>query len=163
MTAVDDLLRNNGDYATTFVDAGLSARPTLGVAVVVCMDARIDVHAALGLRQGDAHVIRNAGGVVTDDVLRSLLISQRLLGTREVMLVHHTGCGLLDFTDEDLADAVERDTGVRPPFALGAIRDLEEDVRLSVRRVRECAFLPGREVVRGFVYQVADGRLREVV
>jgi len=162
MNVIDDLLENNRGYAAAYVSHGLSARPTLRVAVVVCMDARIDVHAALGLQQGDAHVIRNAGGVVTDDVLRSLLISQRLLGTREAMLVHHTGCGLLDFTDDELADAVERDTGVRPPFPLGAIRDLDEDVQRSVRAVATCPFLPHREVVRGFVYDVATGRLREI-
>jgi carbonic anhydrase len=162
MSVIDDLLQNNGRYAATYADHGLSARPTLRVAVVVCMDARIDVHAALGLHQGDAHVIRNAGGVVTDDVLRSLLISQRLLGTREVMFIHHTGCGLLDFSDDELAGAVERDTGVRPPFRLGAIRDLDEDVRLCIRTVAGCAFLPHREVVRGFVYEVGSGRLREV-
>ncbi len=162
MPVVDDLLRNNRGYAESYASQGLSARPTLGVAVVVCMDARIDVHAALGLRQGDAHVIRNAGGIVTDDVLRSLLISQRLLGTREVMLIHHTGCGMLDFTDEELAAAVERDTGVRPPFALGAFRDLDEDVRHSIAVISGCEYLPHREVVRGFVYDVVTGRLREV-
>jgi carbonic anhydrase len=162
MSVVDDLLQHNRGYAAGYVNHGLSARPTLAIAVVVCMDARIDVHAMLGLAQGDAHVIRNAGGVITDDVLRSLLISQRLLGTREVMLVHHTGCGLLDFTDDELADAVERDTGVRPPFALGAIRDLDEDVRLSIRAVADCPYLPHRDVVRGFVYDVATGKLRDV-
>jgi carbonic anhydrase len=162
MSVVDDLLQHNRRYAAGYVNYGLTARPTLAIAVVVCMDARIDVHAMLGLAQGDAHVIRNAGGVITDDVLRSLLISQRLLGTRDVMLVHHTGCGLLDFTDDELADAVERDTGVRPPFALGAISDLDEDMRLSIRTVADCPYLPHREVVRGFVYEVATGKLREV-
>jgi len=160
---VDDLLDNNRRYASTYVNYGLSARPSLGIAVVVCMDARIDVHAALGLHQGDAHVIRNAGGIVGDDVLRSLLISQRLLGTRAVMLVHHTGCGMLDFDDDELADAVERDTGARPPFALGAFDDLDEDVRRAIRAVVECPYLPHRDAVRGFVYDVATGRLREVV
>lgn len=159
---IDDLVENNRRYAAAFVNYGLTARPTLGVAVVVCMDARIDVHAALGLHQGDAHVIRNAGGIASDDVLRSLLISQRLLGTRAVMLVHHTGCGMLDFDDAELADAVERDTGARPPFALGAFRDLDEDVRRGIRAVAECPFLPHRDAVRGFVYDVATGRLREV-
>jgi carbonic anhydrase len=163
MTVIDDLLQNNRRYAAGHVDHGLSARPTLRVAVVACMDARIDVHAALGLQQGDAHVIRNAGGVVGDDVLRSLLISQRLLGTREVMLIHHTGCGLLDFTDDELAAAVERDTGVRPPFALGAISDLDADVRVCIRTIDACAYLPHRDVVRGFVYDVATGQLREVI
>ena len=159
---LDDLLQNNRRYAATYVNYGLDARPVLGVAVVACMDARIDVHACLGLRLGDAHVIRNAGGIVTDDVLRSLLISQRLLGTRAVMLIHHTGCGLLDFEDDELAAAVEAETGVRPPFALGAIADLDEDMRRSVRRVIECPFLPHRDEVRGFVFDVATGRLRDV-
>lgn len=162
MSVIDDLLQHNRRYAATHVDHGLSARPTLRVAVVACMDARIDVHAVLGLRQGDAHVIRNAGGVVGDDVLRSLLISQRLLGTREVMLLHHTGCGLLAVSDDDLADAVERDTGVRPPFAIGGIDDLDESIRRGIRTVAGCAVLPHRDVVRGFVYDVETGRLREV-
>jgi carbonic anhydrase len=162
MSVVDDLLQNNREYAARYVSHGLTARPSLRVAVVVCMDARIDVHASLGLKQGDAHVLRNAGGVVSDDVLRSLLISQRLLGTQEVMLVHHTGCGMLELDDEELAAAVERDTGSRPPFALGGFRDLDEDVRRSVRAVAECSNLPHREVVRGFVYDVDTGRLREV-
>jgi carbonic anhydrase len=160
--AIDDLLAHNRRYTAAYVDHGLSARPTLRVAVVACMDARIDAHAALGLRQGDAHVIRNAGGIVTDDVLRSLLVSQRLLGTREVMLIHHTGCGLLGLDDEELAAAIERDTGARPPFPLGAFNDLDEDVRRSIRAVAECPFLPHRDVVRGFVDDVATGRLREV-
>jgi len=162
VSVIDDLLQNNTGYAATYVDHGLDARPSLHVAVVVCMDARIDVHAALGLRQGDAHVIRNAGGLVTDDVLRSLLISQRMLGTRAVMLVHHTGCGLLGVDDQAVADAVEGDTGVRPPFALGGFTDLDEDVRRSIRAVAECAYLPHRDAVRGFVYEVPTGRLREV-
>jgi carbonic anhydrase len=159
---IDDLLANNRRYAATYVNYGLSARPTLSVAVVACMDARIDVHAALGLQQGEAHVIRNAGGIVTDDVLRSLLISQRLLGTRTVMLIHHTGCGLQQFTESELAGAVERDTGARPPFALGAFQDLDEDVLRSIRAVVDCPFLPHRDTVRGFVDDVATGRLREV-
>jgi carbonic anhydrase len=161
-SVIDELLQNNRRYATTYVSHGLSARPSKAVAVVVCMDARIDVHGALGLRQGDAHVIRNAGGIVSDDVLRSLLISQRLLGTRAVMLVHHTGCGMLDFRDEDLAAAVERDTGARPPFALGAFADLDADVRRSVAAVAACPFLLHRDEVRGFVYDVATAELREV-
>jgi len=163
MSVVDDLLRNNRRYAATHVDRGITARPTLHVAVVVCMDARIDVHASLGLQQGDAHVIRNAGGVVSDDVLRSLLVSQRLLGTREVMLIHHTGCGLIDLDDAEFAASVERDTGVRPPFALGSFHDLDEDVRRSISAVTGCAYMPHREVVRGFVFDVHTGQLREVV
>ena len=162
MRATDDLLQNNRRYTVTHVNPEMSPRPSLGVAVVVCMDVRVDVTAALGLQPGAAHVLRNAGGIVTDDVLRSLLISQRLLGTREVMLIHHTRCGMLDFSDEELADAVERDSGVRPPFALGAFRDLDEDVRRGIRAVTEAAFLPHRDGVRGFVYDVATARLREV-
>jgi carbonic anhydrase len=162
MSVVDDLLQNNRHYVSTFAGGGLDARPSRGVAAVVCMDARIDVHAVLGLRPGDAHVIRNAGGVVTDDVLRSLLISQRLLGTREVMLIHHTGCGMLGLRDEELADAVERDSGERPPLPLGGFADVDEDVRRGVAAVAGCAFLPHRDAVRGFVYDVATGALREV-
>lgn len=160
---LDDLLENNRRFAATYVNYGVSARPTLGVAVVACMDARIDLHACLGLRPGDAHTIRNAGGIVTDDVLRSLLVSQRLLGTTAVMLVHHADCGLLGVDDEELAAAVEADTGTRPPFAFGGFDDLDDDVRRSIRAVAECPFLPHRDQVRGFVYDVATGRLREVV
>ena len=122
----------------------------------------MDIARLLGLEAGDAHVIRNAGGVVTDDVLRSLLISQRLLGTREIILVQHTGCGMLTFRDDDLKDAVEADTGLRPPFALEAFADLEENVRQSVRRIEACPYIPVRETVTGFVYEVETGRLRKV-
>lgn len=162
MSVVDELLDHNRRYAAAFTDHGRSARPNLGVAVVTCMDARIDVHAMLGLRQGDAHVIRNAGGVVTDDMLRSLLVSQRLLETRAVMLIHHTACGLLDVDDDEVADAVERDTGARPHFPLGAFDDLDDAVRRAIAAVQGCAFLPHRDAVRGFVYDVHTGTLREV-
>lgn len=136
--------------------------PAMRLAVVACMDARLDVHRVLGLSDGDAHVIRNAGGVVTDDVIRSLVISQRLLGTEEVALVHHTGCGMLTFDDDELAEHIRRDTGVRPPFALEAFTDLDENVRRSIRRIVASPFLPHRDRVRGYVCDIGTGRLREV-
>ncbi len=126
------------------------------------MDARIDVHRLLGLDEGEAHVIRNAGGVVTEDVIRSLLISQRLLGTREVLVIHHTGCGMLTFTDDALKRQVQAEVGIRPPFALEAFPDLEEDVRQSVARIAASPFVPSKDSVRGFVYDVGTGRLAEV-
>jgi carbonic anhydrase len=126
------------------------------------MDARLDVYGALGLQEGDAHVIRNAGGVVTEDVIRSLLISQRLLGTREVMVIHHTNCGMLTFSDDSLKRQIEADTGLRPPFALEAFPDLEADVRQSIARIEASPFVPHRDQVRGFVYDVGSGQLREV-
>ncbi len=162
MTAVDDLLARNAAYARGFTHGGLPAPPARKVAVVTCMDARIDAYRMLGLEVGEAHVIRNAGGVVTDDVIRSLLISQRLLGTREVMLVHHTGCGMASFRDDEVKDAVEAEVGIRPPFALEAFRDAEQDVRQSIARVLASPFLPCKDAVRGFVYDVATGALREV-
>ena len=162
MSVVDELFDSNRRFAGTFVNYGGPAEPSLQVTVVTCMDARIDVLALLGLQLGQAHVLRNAGGIVTDDVLRSLLLSQRLLGTREVVLIHHTGCGLLMFRDDELAAEVERDTGVRPPLPLGSITSLEDSVRTSMARVRGCAFLPHPDQVRGFVYELATGRLHEV-
>ncbi len=137
-------------------------RPRRGVAVVACMDARLHVSEILGLARGDAHVIRNAGGVVTDDAMRSLLISQRLLGTREVMLIHHTGCGMLTFTDDDVKAQVQADTGIRPAFALEAFTDLDDDVRQSIARIQASPLIPYRDRVRGFVYDVETGALREV-
>jgi carbonic anhydrase len=137
--------------------------PSRRLAVVTCMDARIDVNAMLGLHLGEAHILRNAGGIVTEDMLRSLLLSQRLLGTREVMVIHHTGCGLLTFTDDELADAVERDTGFRPPLPLGAFTDLDASVRRDIAAVRRCAYLPHRGTVDGYVYDLDTATLREVV
>jgi carbonic anhydrase len=162
MSHTDQLLLNNRAYAGQFAKGYLSHRPARPVAVVTCMDARIDVHRALGLEEGDLHVIRNAGGVVTDDVIRSLLISQRLLGTREVMVVHHTDCGMLRFTDDGLKRQIQAETGIRPPFALEAFPDLEEDVRQSMARIKASPFVPHRDNVRGFVYDVARGSLQEV-
>jgi carbonic anhydrase len=161
VSVTDELLRNNERYAESFDGGGLPAPPSLGVAVVACMDARIDVHGILGLREGEAHVIRNAGGVVTEDVIRSLMISQRLLGTREIILIHHTDCGMLTFTDDEVKERIQEEVGVKPAFALEAFRDLEEDVRQSAARIQASPFIPHKNV-RGFVYEVETGRLREV-
>ena len=136
--------------------------PGKGVAVVACMDARLNVYGALGLHEGDAHVIRNAGGVVTDDAIRSLVISQRLLGTREIVLIHHSDCGMLTFSDDELKAAIEADTGLRPSFALEAFPDLEADVRQSIARVKANPFIPNKDSVRGFVFDVHSGVLKEV-
>lgn len=162
---IEKLLASAANYATGFdteMAARLTARPTTSVAIVCCMDARIDLFALLGLSQGDAHLIRNAGGIVTDDVIRSLLISQRKLGTTAIMLIHHTQCGMLGFTDDELKAEIEAETGLRPPFALEAFPDLDADVRQSIARIRTSPYLPHRDIVRGFVYEVETGRLREV-
>ncbi len=163
MSATEELLRNNQRYARSFDKGGLPLPPSKHVAVVACMDARLDVHELLGLDEGDAHVIRNAGGAVTEDAVRSLVISQRLLGTREIVLVHHTDCGMLTFTDAALKRDVEVDTGIRPPFAVEAFSDLEGDVRQSIARVKASPFIPHRSHVRGFIYDVKTGQLHEVV
>ncbi len=162
MSVTDDLLKNNEAYAASFDKGDLPLPPAKGVAVVACMDARLDVHKMLGLEEGDAHVIRNAGGVITDDEIRSLLISQRLLGTTEVVLIHHTGCGMLTFTDEEVSDQIEADTGVRPPFPLESFPDLDGNVRDSIEKITTNPFIPNKDSVRGFVYEVETGRLREV-
>jgi carbonic anhydrase len=162
MSTTDDLIHNNAAYADGFDKGDLAAPPAKKVAVVACMDARIVVSRILGLEEGDAHVIRNAGGVVTDDTIRSLAISQRLLGTEEIVLIHHTGCGMLSFRDDDFKAQIEQDTGIRPPWAAEAFPDLEGDVRQSIARVKSSPFLPHAEHVRGFVYEVETGRLREV-
>ena len=162
MSVTDELLSNNEAYAASFDKGDLETPPAKKVAVVACMDARIIVSRILGLEEGDAHVIRNAGGVVTDDTIRSLAISQRLLGTEAIVLIHHTGCGMLSFTDDGFRAQVERDTGIRPPWAAEAFGDLDGDVRQSIARVRASPFLPHKESVRGFVYEVETGRLREV-
>ncbi len=162
MPAVDDVLSNNARYAAGLAPNADHAAPARKLAVVACMDARLDVFSVLGLEPGDAHVIRNAGGVVTEDVIRSLVISQRLLGTREVMLIHHTDCGMQTFRDGDLKDAIEADTGLRPPFAFEPFEDLEQDVRDSIARLQASPFLPHRDRIRGFIYDCATGRLIEV-
>ncbi|MCC3779366.1 carbonic anhydrase [Streptomyces sp. UNOB3_S3] len=160
-TVTDRLVEANAQYAAAFADPGMDARPVLKVAVVACMDARLDLHAALGLELGDCHTIRNAGGVVTDDIIRSLTISQRALGTRSVVLIHHTGCGLLDLT-EDFRHDIEAEVGQRPAWAVEAFKDLDQDVRQSMQRVRTSPFLPHRDDVRGFVFDVTTGLLREI-
>jgi carbonic anhydrase len=160
--STDELLANNESYAATFDKDDLPGPPAKGVAIVACMDARLNVYGALGLREGDAHVIRNAGGVVTEDAIRSLAISQRLLGTEEIILIHHTGCGMLTFTDDDFCSSIERDTGIRPEWAPGAFGDLDQDVRQSIARIKASPFIPNKDSVRGFVYEVETGKLREV-
>ena len=162
MSAIDEFLSNNQTYANKFSKGSLPMPPAKQIAAVVCMDARLETGAMLGLAEGDAHVIRNAGGVVTDDVIRSLTISQRLLGTREVMLIHHTDCGMLTFTDADLKQQILDDTGVNPPFDMEAFTDVDGDVRQSIDRVKTSAFIPYTDQVRGFVYEVESGQLREV-
>jgi carbonic anhydrase len=162
MTVTDELLRNNADFAGSFSKGDLPMPPGKGLAVVACMDARLNVYALLGLEEGEAHVIRNAGGVVTEDVIRSLAISQRLLGTSEIILVHHTDCGMLTFTDDQVKADIEADTGLRPHFALEAFSDLERDVRQSIARIKASPFVPSRDSVRGFIFDVTTGRLQEV-
>jgi carbonic anhydrase len=162
MSVTDQLLEHNDDHAREFSSGDLPMPPGKNVAVVACMDARLNVYGILGLSAGDAHVIRNAGGVVTDDVIRSLLISQRLLGTREIVLIHHTDCGMLTFHDDDVKAAVQADTGIKPPFALEAFGDLDTDVRQSIARIKASPFVPDKTSVRGFVYDVSTGKLREV-
>ncbi|EFC86193.1 carbonic anhydrase [Parafrankia sp. EUN1f] len=162
MSATDDLLANAAAYARDFDKGDLPLPPALGVAIVACMDARLNVYGLLGLSEGQAHVIRNAGGAVTDDEIRSLAISQRLLGTREIILIHHTDCGMLTFTDDGFKAQVAADTGIRPPWAAEAFTDLDEDVRQSIARVRSSPFIPHTDAVRGFVYSVEKGTLTEV-
>ena len=163
MGAIDELLANNRRYAGAVGDLHLDLRPARALAIVTCMDARLNVFAALGLRDGDAHVLRNAGGVVTDDVVRSLALSQRLLGTREVMLIHHTDCGLERLGEEEFRSELEAAAGFAPPFPIGAFADVDDAVRESVLRVRNSPFLLHRDRVRGFVYDVDSHLLREVV
>ena len=162
MSLTEELLRNNAIYAESFEKGDLPLPPARGVAVVACMDARLDVHKILGLEEGDAHVIRNAGGVITDDEIRSLTISQRLLGTREIVLIHHTDCGMLTFSDDELKAQIHEEVGMKPHFSMESFCDLEEDVRQSVARIQASPFIPHKESVRGFVYEVESGRLREV-
>ena len=159
---IAELLLNNTRYAETFDKGDLPLPPGRKLAVVACMDARLDPHRILGLAEGDAHVIRNAGGVVSDDVIRSLVISQRLLDTREIVLIHHTDCGMLTFRDDEVKDRIETDTGLRPAFALEAFRDLEQDVRQSMSRIHANPFILYKDQVRGFIYDCATGQLNEV-
>jgi len=161
MSATDELLANNQRYADGFTGP-LPLPPAKGVAVVACMDARLNVYAILGLEEGQAHVIRNAGGVITDDEIRSLAISQRLLGTREIILIHHTDCGMLTFTDDDFKAAIQADTGIKPAWSAEAFSDLDTDVRQSIARIKASPFIPQKDSVRGFVFDVATGKLNEV-
>ena len=162
MSVTDNLLKNNEHYAASFAKGDLPIPPGKKLAVLACMDARLDLHKILGLEDGDAHIIRNAGGVATDDAIRSLVISQRLLGTEEIILVHHTDCGMLTFKDDELKRQIEQETGIRPAFALEAFSDVQEDVRQSVARIAASPFIPQKSRIRGFVYDVATGRLSEV-
>ena len=162
MTVIDELLQNATSYAETFDKADLALPPARRIAIVACMDARLNPHALLGLEEGDAHVIRNAGGVITDDEIRSLAISQRLLGTKEIILIHHTDCGMLTFSDDDFRRQVEQETGIKPAWACEAFDDLEEDVRQSIARIESSPFIPRKDKIRGFVYEVETGRVREV-
>jgi carbonic anhydrase len=162
MSATDDLLTNARAYASHFDRGDLPMPPALHVAVVACMDARLNPYGLLGLSEGDAHVIRNAGGVVTEDEVRSLTISQRLLGTREIILIHHTDCGMLTFTDDDFKAQIEADTGLRPSWAAESFRDPAQDVQQSLARIQASPFIPHKDQVRGFVYSVTDGTLTEV-
>jgi carbonic anhydrase len=163
MTATDELLANNEAYAASFDKGELPLPPGKKVAVVACMDARLNVYGALGLAEGDAHVIRNAGGVVTDDEIRSLAISQRLLGTKEIILIHHTDCGMLTFTDDEFRNSIQEETGIKPEWPAESFSDLETDVRQSIARIKASPFIPRKDSIRGFVYEVETGRLREVV
>jgi carbonic anhydrase len=163
MSATDELLENAARYAERFDHGDLPLPPAKRVAVLACMDARLDPHALLGLSEGDAHVIRNAGGVVTDDEIRSLSISQRLLGTEEIILIHHTDCGMLTFEDDAFRRAILEETGIKPEWAVEAFDNLEDDVRQSIARIKSSPFIPKKDQVRGFVYDVKTGRLDEVV
>ncbi|HEX3539112.1 MAG TPA: carbonic anhydrase [Acidimicrobiales bacterium] len=162
MAVTDELLAHNDAYAAAFDKGDLPLPPAKKVAVLACMDARLDPARVLGLQEGDAHVIRNAGGVVSEDAIRSLVISQRLLGTEEIILLHHTDCGMVTFTDGAVKDAIEADTGIRPSFALEAFPDADADVTQSIRRIQANPFIPRKDRVRGFVYEVETGKLREV-
>ena len=163
MSVTDELLQNAEAYAAAFDKGDLPLPPARKIAVLACMDARLNPYGLLGLNEGDAHVIRNAGGVVTDDEIRSLSISQRLLGTEEIILIHHTDCGMLTFTDDEFKRSVQDDTGIKQEWAAEAFPDLDEDVKQSIARIKASPFIPKKDSVRGFVYEVETGKLREVV
>ena len=162
MSTTDELLENNARYTESFDKGDLPLPPAKKIAIVTCMDARLSPYVMLGLEEGDAHVIRNAGGVVTDDEIRSLAISQRLLGTEEVMVIHHTDCGMLSFSDDEFKQQIQEESGIKPSWAVETFTDLEEDVRQSVARIKTSPFVPKTDGVRGFVYEVESGRVREV-
>src|ERR1700712_3504543 len=161
MSFTDELLANNATYAESF-EGPLPLPPARQLAVVACMDARLNVYAALGLQEGESHVIRNAGGVITDDEIRSLAISQRLLGTEEIILIHHTDCGMLTFTDDEFKRSIQDETGIKPEWGAESFADLDEDVRQSLARIKASPFIPKKDSVRGFVFDVATGKLDEV-
>jgi carbonic anhydrase len=163
VSVTDELLANNESYAASFDKGDLPLPPAKKLAVVACMDARLNVYGILGLKEGEAHIIRNAGGVITDDEIRSLAISQRLLGTEEIILIHHTDCGMLTFTDDAFKAQVQEETGIKPEWAVEAFPVLDTDVLQSIRRIKASPFIPRKDSVRGFVYEVETGRLREVV
>jgi carbonic anhydrase len=162
MSQTEALLKNNEEAEKSFKAGGLPLPPSRKLAVLACMDARLDVHKIVGLKEGEAHIIRNAGGVATDDAIRSLVISQRLLGTEEIVLIHHTDCGMLTFKDDDLKAKIESETGIRPAFAFEAFSNLDADVRQSIGRIKASPFIPQKGKIRGFVYDVKTGHLREV-
>jgi carbonic anhydrase len=162
MSVIDELIGNASSYGDSFGRGDLPLAPAKRIAIVACMDARLNLYGLLGLHEGDAHVIRNAGGVITDDEIRSLSISQRLLGTQEIMLIHHTDCGMLTFGDDEFRRQVQEDTGIKPEWAAESFSDLEGDVRQSIARIKASPFVPNKEHVRGFVYEVETGQLREV-
>ncbi|MCW2997454.1 MAG: Carbonic anhydrase-related protein [Solirubrobacterales bacterium] len=162
MSTTDELLANARKYEASFTKGDLPMPPARRIAIVACMDARLNPYGLLGLQEGDAHVIRNAGGVITDDEIRSLAISQRLLGTQEIVLIHHTDCGMLTFTDDEFKRSIQDETGIKPEWAAEAFPDVEEDVKQSLARVRSSPFIPLKDSVRGFVYEVETGHLREV-
>ena len=161
MSVTDEYVQNNAAYAEQF-DGPLPMPPSRHTAVVACMDARLNVYGVLGLREGESHVVRNAGGVTTDDVIRSLAISQRLLGTTEIILIHHTDCGMLTFTDDAFRRSIQDETGIKPPWSAESFTDLEEDVRQSIARIKASPFIPHKDAIRGFVFDVATGKLNEV-
>jgi carbonic anhydrase len=162
VSVTDELLANNEAYSASFDKGDLPLPPAKKLAVVACMDARVNPYGALGLHEGDAHVIRNAGGVITENEIRSLAISQRLLGTEEIILIHHTDCGMLTFTDDDFKRSIQDEVGIKPAWAAESFTDLDEDVRQSIARIKASPFIPRKERIRGFVYDVATGKLREV-
>jgi carbonic anhydrase len=162
MSVTDELIRNNETYSRSFNKGSLPMPPGKDMVVLACMDARLDVNKILGLQEGDAHVIRNAGGVVTDDAIRSITISQRLLGTKEIVLIHHTDCGMLTFHDDEVKAKIQQEVGIKPPFALEAFSSLEDDIQQSIARIQASPFIPNKSSVRGFIYDVKSGRLNEV-
>jgi carbonic anhydrase len=162
MSVTDELLANNAAYVEQF-SGPLPLPPAKHIAILACMDARLDVYRALGLNEGEAHVIRNAGGVVTEDEIRSLAISQRLLGTVEIILIHHTDCGMLTFTDDEFKRAIQEEVGIKPPWAAESFKDLDADVRQSIARIKASPYIPLKDSIRGFVFDVATGKLNEVV